>query len=47
MTAQSWVYFAVFVRVRGDMPRAMVEVKKEDHAFANVDEQPDLAAAFS
>lgn len=45
VTAERRVDFAVLVQVRRDGPGAVVLVEKEDHAFANVDEDADLATA--
>ena len=45
MAAQSGVDFTVLVEIRGDMPGTVVQVEEEDHAFAYVDEEADLAAA--
>ena len=35
----------MFVEVRRDGPGAVIEIEKEDHAFADVHEEADLAAA--
>lgn len=43
--SQRGVHFAVFIEVRGDGPGAVVEIQEQDHAFANVHEEADLAAA--
>lgn len=45
VTSQSRVHLAVLVQVRRSVPSAVVEVDEENHAFANVDEEPNLAAA--
>ena len=45
VTAQRRVNFTVLVEVRSDVPGAVVEIEEENHTFANVNEEPDLAAA--
>jgi hypothetical protein len=45
MTAQSGVDFTMLVEIRRNMPRAVIKVKEENHAFADMDEESDLAAA--
>jgi hypothetical protein len=35
----------MFIEVRGDVPGAVVEVEEENHAFAYVQEEADLAGA--
>lgn len=45
VSSERWVHFAVLVKVRCNSPSTVVLVEKEDHAFANVDEDADLAAA--
>lgn len=45
VTAQRRVDFAVLVEVRRDVPGPVVEIEEENHAFADVYEEADLAAA--
>jgi hypothetical protein len=42
---QRRVHFPMFIEVRGDVPGAVVEVEEENHAFAYVQEEADLAGA--
>lgn len=42
---QRRVHFAVLVEIRCDGPGTVVEVEEQDHAFADVNEETDLAAA--
>ena len=39
------IHFAVLIQVRCDSPCAVVLVEEENHAFADVDENADLAPA--
>lgn len=45
VTAQRRVNFTVLVEIRSDVPGAVVEIEEENHAFADVYEEADLAAA--
>ena len=45
MTAQRGVDFTVLIKIRSDVPGAVIEIEEENHAFANVDEEADLPAA--
>lgn len=44
MSSQSGVRFSVFVQVRGNGPSPVIVVEEEHHAFADIDEEPDVAA---
>ena len=39
------VHFAVFIEVGRNSPSAVVSIKEENHALADVDEDANLAAA--
>jgi hypothetical protein len=43
--AQRRVYFTVLVEIRRDSPGPVVKVEEQNHAFADVNEETDLAAA--
>jgi hypothetical protein len=45
VTTQRGVDFAVLVEIRGHVPGTVVEIEKENHAFADMYEEADLAAA--
>lgn len=45
VAAQRGVDFTVFVKVGGHGPGTMILIEKENHTFANVDEDSDLTAA--
>lgn len=45
VTAQRRINFAMLVEIRSDVPGAVVEIKEENHAFADVNKEADLAAA--
>lgn len=45
VSPERWINFTVFVEVRCYGPGAMILVEEENHAFAYVDEDADVAAA--
>jgi hypothetical protein len=45
VASQRRIHLTMFIEVRGDVPGAVVEVEEENHAFADVQEEADLAAA--
>ena len=45
MTSKGRVDFTMLVEVRSHGPGAVVEIKEQDHALADMDEQADLTTA--
>lgn len=45
MAPKRGVHFAVFIEIWSDSPSTMVSVEEKNHAFADVNEDANLAAA--
>lgn len=43
VSSECRIHFTMLIQVRCDGPRAVVLVEEEDHAFADMDENADLA----
>ena len=45
VSAQCWIHFTMLVEIRSNCPGAVIQVEEENHAFANMDKEANLATA--